>query len=128
VFSGYALLAALVVAAHLLFVVFAVSGGLLALRWPKVALVHLPAVAWAAFVEFSGRICPLTPLENVLRGRARLSPYAGDFIARYVFPVLYPAGLTRELQVLIGAFVIAVNVGAYWWVIRRRRNRGVLKK
>ena len=120
--NTYAALAALVVFAHLAFVVFATVGGVLALRWPRIAWVHLPAAAWAAFVEFSGRLCPLTPLENMLRRRAGLEDYSGDFIANYMFPVLYPAGLTRDVQVAIGCFVIVLNVIAYVYVWRRRRR------
>src|SRR5687767_12756638 len=121
--NTYAALAALVVFAHLAFVVFATLGGMLALRWPRIAWVHLPAAAWAAFVEFSGRLCPLTPLENVLRRRAGLEDYSGDFIANYMFPILYPAGLTREAQVAIGCCVIVMNVIAYVFVWRRRMSR-----
>jgi hypothetical protein len=118
--STYAALAALVVFAHLLFVVFATLGGMLVLRWPRVAWVHLPAAAWAVFVEFSGRLCPLTPLEHALRRRAGLDDYAGDFVANYVFPVLYPDGLTREAQLAIGAFVLVLNAIAYAFVLRNR--------
>lgn len=118
--SPAAILAALVVAVHLAFVVFATLGGLLAVRWPRIAWVHIPCAAWAAFVEFSGRICPLTPLENALRARAGLDDYSGDFVAHYVLPVLYPAGLTRDAQIAIGLFVVALNVVAYGWVLRRR--------
>jgi hypothetical protein len=121
--STYAALAALVVFAHLAFVVFATLGGVLALRWPRIAWVHLPSAAWAVFVEFSGRLCPLTPLENILRRRAGLEDYSGDFIANYMFPVLYPAGLTREAQLAIGCFVIVMNVTAYVFVWRRRVQR-----
>jgi hypothetical protein len=117
------LLAGLVVAAHLAFVVFATAGGLLAVRWPRVAWVHVPAAAWAVYIELSGTLCPLTPIENRLRVQAGLDAYSGDFVARYLFPVLYPAGLTREAQVLIGAVVMAVNVAAYAWVVRRRNTR-----
>ena len=116
-------LAALVVVVHLTFVVFATLGGMLAIRWPRIAWVHLPCAAWAAFVEFSGRICPLTPLENALRRRAGLEYYSGDFVANYIFPVLYPEGLTRDAQLAIGAFVVMLNVVAYAWVLRRRRAR-----
>jgi hypothetical protein len=116
-------LAALVVVAHLLFVVFATIGGVLAVRWPRIAWVHLPCAAWAAFVEFSGRICPLTPLENALRQRAGLDSYSGDFVANYIFPVLYPEGLTRDAQITIGSFVVLLNVTAYAWVFWRRRRR-----
>jgi hypothetical protein len=105
------------------FVVFATLGGMLALRWPRVAWIHLPAAAWAAYVEFSGDVCPLTPLENALRRRAGLEDYSGDFVANYIFPVLYPAGLTREAQVAIGAFVVALNLVAYGFVLRARRTK-----
>jgi hypothetical protein len=117
-----ATLATLVVVVHILFVAFATLGGLLALRWPAIAWVHVPCAAWAAFVEFSGRVCPLTPLENTLRRRAGLEDYSGDFVANYIFPVLYPEGLTRDAQTAIGAFVVALNVFAYGWVIRRHRR------
>jgi hypothetical protein len=121
--SGFELLAALVVATHLAFVVFATLGGLLALRWPRIAWVHLPAAAWAAFVELSSGLCPLTPLENELRTRAGLDYYSGDFVANYIFPVLYPEGLTRDAQIAVGGFVIVMNVVAYGWVVRQQRRR-----
>ena len=116
------LLAALVVVVHLAFVIFATMGGVLAIRWPRIAWAHVPCAAWAAFVEFSGRICPLTPLENMLRRRAGLDYYSGDFVANYIFPVLYPEGLTRDAQNTIGAFVVVMNVIAYAWVLRRRSH------
>ena len=119
----YAVLAAAVVALHLGFVAFAVLGGLAAARWPRVAWVHVPCVIWAIYVELSGTICPLTPLENALRERAGLDLYSGDFIARYVFPVLYPAGLTRSVQIAIGVLVFVVNVAAYGVIVMRPRLR-----
>lgn len=121
--SAYSGLAALVVFVHLVFVVFATLGGMLALRWPRVAWVHVPAAAWAAYVEFAGRPCPLTPLEHALRRRAGLEDYSGDFVANYIFPVLYPAGLTRDAQLVIGALVVAINVVAYAFVVRAWRTR-----
>lgn len=121
----FALLAALVVVAHLVFVVFAALGGALVLRWVRLAWVHLPCVAWAVYVEFSGRICPLTPLEQSLRQRAGLESYSGDFVAHYIFPVLYPEGLTREAQIAIGIGVVALNIAAYAVVLRRRGRAGV---
>lgn len=119
----FAVLAGLVVAFHMLFVVFAAFGGLLALRVPSVALVHVPSAAWAAYVELTGRLCPLTPLENALRQRAGFDAYSGDFVSRYLLPVLYPDGLTRNAQMLIGAFVIAVNVAIYGYLALRRLRR-----
>jgi hypothetical protein len=118
--GGYAVLAGAVVLLHMLFVAFAVSGAVLALRWRWLPWIHLPAVLWAAFIEFSGGICPLTPIENELRAAAGLDYYSGDFIAEYLFPLLYPEGLTRQAQVVIGSLVIAINVAAYGWLFRRR--------
>jgi hypothetical protein len=111
-----------VVIVHVAFVIFVVIGGALALRWPKAAYVHLPAVAWAIYVEWAGVICPLTPIENSLRAAAGLEAYAGDFIAKYVFPVLYPEGLTRNAQLAIGAAVLAINASIYAVVRRQRRS------
>ena len=116
------LLAAAVVLAHLSFVAFVMAGGVLALRWRKVAYLHLAAVAWAVYVEWSGAICPLTPLENSLRAAAGLEAYAGDFVAEYVFPLLYPDGLTRRAQLAIGIVVLAVNSVVYAAVIVRSRR------
>ena len=111
------------VVVHLVFVVFATLGGVLVLRWPRVVWAHLPAAVWAAFIEFSGRVCPLTPLENALRRRAGLEDYSGDFVANYIFPVLYPAGLTREAQLVIGGAVVGMNLVAYAFVLRARRTK-----
>jgi hypothetical protein len=121
--TGFGLLAALIVIIHLLFVVFATVGGMLAVRWPRIAWIHLPAAAWAVFVELSGGICPLTPLEQALRHHAGLPHYSGDFVANYIFPVLYPEGLTRGAQFAIGGFVVATNVIAYAWVFWRRKHQ-----
>ena len=118
--SVYAVGAGLVVLTHLFFVLFVAAGALLSLKWPRVTWVHLPAVAWAAYIEFSGDFCPLTPLENALRARAGLDYYSGDFVARYLFPVLYPGGLTREAQMVIGLVVLLVNVALYIFVYTTR--------
>jgi len=117
----YIWLANLVLLAHLAFVVFVVLGGLLVLRRPKVAWIHLPCAAWAAFVEFAGIVCPLTPLEIRFRLLGGEPGYAGDFIGRYVTAVLYPAGLTRGVQMALGSLVLVVNVVVYWRVVARRR-------
>jgi hypothetical protein len=121
--SLYAALAAAVVIGHVLFIVFATVGGLLVLRLPILAVAHLPAVLWAAFIELTGGICPLTPLENRLRARAGLDTYSGDFIAQYVFPVLYPDGLTRETQMLFGGLVLVINLVVYGALVWRHRQR-----
>ena len=119
----YGLLADLTVLLHAAFILFAVFGGLLAVRWPRIAWLHLPAVAWAAFIEFSGRICPLTPLENHYRELAGESGYTGGFIEHYILPVIYPAGLARNIQLGLGLGVLVVNIVAYGIVIRRSVKR-----
>lgn len=119
----YRLLADLVLLLHLAFVVFVVAGGLLVLKWSRLAWLHLPAVAWGALVEFTGWICPLTPLETSLRAMGGESVSGSDFIGRYLLPVLYPTGLTGDLQVVLGMGVLAVNTALYTWLWRRRKGR-----
>ncbi|EYS97536.1 membrane protein [Cupriavidus sp. SK-4] len=114
-------LADLVVIVHGLFILFVVAGGLLVLRWPRVAWLHLPAAVWGVLIEWSGWICPLTPLENMLRRAAGQAGYSGGFVERYLLPLIYPAGLTPAVQLWLGLVVLVVNVAVYalWW--RRRR-------
>jgi hypothetical protein len=117
---AYRILADLVVGLHALFVVFVILGGLLALRWPWVAAAHLPAAVWGALIELNGWVCPLTPLEKSLRAAAGQAGYQGGFIEHYLLPVLYPAGLTRGVQLVLGSLVIAVNLVVYALLLRRR--------
>ena len=112
-------LAALVVLTHLAFIVFVVAGGLLVWRYPRLAWVHVPAAIWGAWIELTGRICPLTPLENALRVRAGAAGYPGDFLDHYLVSIVYPPGLTREMQAAFGVVAIAVNLVAYGLLVRR---------
>jgi uncharacterized membrane protein YhhN len=121
----YGFLADAVVGVHFLFVLFVVLGGLLVLRWPRVAYLHIPAAIWGAAIEFAGWICPLTPLENWLRRQAGSVGYSGSFIEHYILPILYPSALTREAQLILGFLVIAANLGIYSYVFRTKpRQRG----
>ena len=118
------LLADLVVLVHLAFIVFVVLGGLTVIwrRW--MAWLHLPAAAWGVFIELSGGICPLTPLEQALRDRAGQAGYEGGFVEHYVVALIYPEALTRELQFLLAAIVVVANAAIYAWVVTRvRRGR-----
>lgn len=113
-----------VVVLHLAFIAFVLGGGLLVWRWPRLAWLHVPALLWGVAVEWLTLICPLTPLENALRRAAGGGDYPGGFVERYLLPVLYPAGLTVEIQWLLGAVVLVVNglvYGGLWW--RRWRAR-----
>jgi hypothetical protein len=119
-FMPYHVLADLVLLLHLGFVLFVLLGGLLVLKWPRAMWVHLPAAAWGAVVEFSGWVCPLTPLENWFRAQAGQAGYDGDFLAQHLLPILYPTGLTREVQLVLGISVVVVNGVIYGWLWRRR--------
>ena len=114
-------LADAVLVLHLAFILFAVLGGLLVLRHPRLAWLHLPAVAWGVLIEFAGWICPLTPLENRLRIQGGEAGFSGGFINHYLVPLIYPDGLTRELQWLLGGLVLAINAAIYlrFWLSRR---------
>ena len=117
----YPVLADLVVLVHLGFVVFVVLGGLLVMKWPGLIWFHLAAVFWGIAIELSGWICPLTPLENWLRHKGGEENYQFDFVARYLLPMLYPQGLTRGSQIVLGALALVVNVAIYRWVFRKRK-------
>ena len=117
----------LVLLVHLGFIVFVVLGGLLALRHRWIAYLHIPAALWGAFVEISGRICPLTIWENDLRRGAGEYAYAESFVEHYVVPVIYPAGLTRTVQYAIAGLVIATNVVIYGWLIYRAKRSKMVK-
>jgi uncharacterized protein DUF2784 len=108
---------------HLVFIIFVVLGGWLVAWRPKLIWLHLPVVAWGIWIEFSGSICPLTPFENWLRDRGGETGYSGGFIDHYLTDFIYPHGLTRGMQFLLGAFVIVVNLAAYGFLWYRRRAR-----
>ncbi len=114
------ILADAVLVLHLAFIVFGMLGGLLVRRWPSLAWVHLPVVAWGVAVTVIGGVCPLTPLEKHLRALAGEVPYRGDFISHYLAAVIYPAGLTRATQAALGVLLLVLNVAIYFRLYRRR--------
>ncbi len=111
---------------HFGFILFVLLGGLLVSKWPRIAWLHLPAVLWGALIEFSAGICPLTPLENRLRQAAGEGGYSGGFVERYLLPVIYPADLTRDVQLLLGLLVLVLNLAIYaavFWVRRKKSEK-----
>lgn len=118
----------MVLVVHLAFIAFVLGGGLLALWRPRIAWLHLPAAAWGALIEFAGWTCPLTPLENYFLELAGGVSYRGDFIARYLWPIIYPEGLTPAVQQALGTLVIALNCIIYaavgFGAKRRKTGRG----
>lgn len=117
----YRLAAEGVLLLHLAFIVFALLGAAIAARWRWLVVVHVPAAAWGFFIELTGRVCPLTYAENYLRIRAGQSGYTESFIEHYLLAIIYPAGLTREIQFVLAAVVIVINVAIYGWLITHRR-------
>jgi hypothetical protein len=118
----YAIAADTVMVIHFLFIAFALLGSFLVLwkRW--FIWLHIPALAWGVWIEASGNICPLTPLENHYRELAGQTTYGEGFITHYLTPIIYPAGLTRGTQFVIMGILIAVNFIGYALVIRRNRG------
>ena len=118
----YRVCAEAVLLLHFAFIAFVLLGGLLALRWRWIVAVHLPAAAWGCFVELTGRICPLTYAENYLRNRAGDAGYSQGFIEHYLLPIIYPAGLTQRIQLLLAGIVVLVNALIYACLLLRRRR------
>jgi hypothetical protein len=116
----YQILADLVVIVHLLFIIFALFGGLLLFLRGYLVFIHVPAAIWAALISFKGWICPLTPLENVLRSAAGAEGYTGGFVAHYLIPLIYPVSLTLKIQIIFGIFVVLINIGIYAFVYYKR--------
>jgi len=110
------------VVVHLAFIGFALFGALLAARWRAVIIPHLAAMAWAIFVEMTGSVCPLTPLENQWRIEAGLAGYPDGFVDHYLLPGVYPAGLTPNVRQLLAVAVVVVNVVLYGWLLNRIRS------
>lgn len=116
----YRYLADLVLVLHFAFVVFVVLGALLVVRWQRLAWIHVPLALWGAVVEFTGWMCPLTPLEHWLRLKAGMAVEKIGFVEQYLVPLLYPTPLTRPMQMVLGAIVLGVNLVIYGWVVKRR--------
>ncbi|MDI6852719.1 MAG: DUF2784 domain-containing protein [Deltaproteobacteria bacterium] len=123
----YQTLANFVIIAHFAFVLFVIFGGVLVLKWRSLAWIHIPAFLWGALAELAGWVCPLTPLEIWLREKGGGLAYRTDFIEYYVLPLLYPAALTRNLQIFLGFLVLSVNLGLYAWTLwktEQHKRRG----
>jgi hypothetical protein len=119
---AYRILADLILVLHLGFIVFVMAGGFLVLRRRRVAWIHVPAVVWAVLIEFMGWLCPLTPLEIWARTQAGETGYSGGFVEHYLLPVVYPASLTHEVQIALGAGVLLANALIYAWITVRLRR------
>jgi len=115
----YQFLTDFVVVIHFAFVLFVVLGALLAVKYRWLIFLHVPAAVWGALIEFKGWLCPLTPLENLFRQAGGRVGYADSFIEHYLTPIIYPAGLTRGLQIIFGLSVVVINTAIYTWLLLR---------
>jgi len=118
----FPILADIVVLVHFTFILFAVLGGFLVLRWKWISWIHIPCFLWAGLIELKGWICPLTPLEKILRERGGEIIYRTGFIEHYILPLLYPSFLTRQIQIVLGLFVLGINFGIYGWILACKRR------
>lgn len=119
----YSCLADIVVIVHFGFILFVILGGIAVYFWKKLIWLHLAALGWGICIEFSGWICPLTPLENTLRSLSLQAGYEGGFIEHYLIPIIYPEGLTRDIQIMLGTLVLVLNLTVYFVLfIRRKKN------
>lgn len=116
----YWIAANLLVVVHLGFICFVLIGGFLVFRWRRLVFLHIPAVVWGALIEYQGWLCPLTPWEQQLRQAGGMAGYSGGFIEHYLLPVLYPAYVSRDVQLILGTFVIVLNLAIYGWMIMQR--------
>jgi len=120
----YSIAADALVILHLAFIVFVMLGGLLLLKWRRLSYLHLPAVVWGTLVELRGWLCPLTPLEQHFRTLAGETGYSGGFIQHYLLPLIYPAGLTREVQTILAICLISSNLVIYTVIyVKYRRDK-----
>ena len=118
----YSMAADGVVVIHLGFILFVFLGALTLFRWPWMIWIHVPAAVWGGLVELLGAPCPLTPLENHLRRAGNAEAYGGGFIDHYIMPIVYPPGLTRETQVVLGVFILVLNFAIYYKFVTRKRE------
>ena len=118
----YKFLADLVLLFHFTFILFVVFGGFTVLKWRRIIYYHIPTALWGAIIEISGWVCPLTPLEIELRVRAGSGFYTGSFINHYLTPIIYPPGLTQQLQYYLAAGVIIINAAAYYLIWKKLRE------
>lgn len=113
----------LIVILHFLFIVFVVFGGILCFHSIKWVWIHVPALIWGIFIELTGGVCPLTPLENFLRDNKSGTGYEEGFIGHYLLSIIYPDGLTRNIRIFLGFSLLAFNLLVYWAVFIRKNRK-----
>ena len=122
--SVFEIFATLALLLHFSFILFVIFGAALILKFKKIIYVHIPAVAWGAYIELSHSICPLTHLENYFLKKAGKDQYSVDFIENYIFKIIYPPALNYEIQTYLGVILIFVNLVIYYYIVKKIRTGG----
>ena len=122
--SIFEIFATLALILHFSFILFVIFGAILILKFKKIIYLHIPAVAWGAYIELSHSICPLTHLENFFLKKAGKDQYSVDFIENYIFKIIYPPALNYEIQTYLGVILIFVNLLIYYYIVKKIRTGG----
>ena len=107
---------------HFAFILFVVFGALLFFVTTKIIFIHLPALVWGSYIELTNSICPLTYLENWFLHKANLTTYSEGFIQNYLMPIVYPASLTKDLQIYLGIALIVINIVFYAFIFNKLKK------
>jgi len=108
---------------HFLFIVYVILGGLFFFIKPWTIYFHIPAFLYGLYVEFTQSICPLTYLENFFLSKANLTTYSISFIQKYLYVIIYPINLTKELQITLGISLIVINIIIYAIIYAKSSGR-----
>ena len=122
--NAFEIFATLALLLHFSFILFVIFGAILILKFKKIIYLHIPAVAWGAYIELSHSICPLTHLENFFLKKAGKDQYSVDFIENYIFKIIYPPALNYEIQTYLGVILIFVNLLIYYYIVKKIRTGG----
>ena len=122
----YELFANLTLITHLIFILFVIFGGLLFFIFSKVFYIHLPALLWGIYIELTNSVCPLTYLENWFLNKGDLATYSNGFINNYLYPIIYPEGLTNNIQIYLGITLIVINILIYGFIFKNFQRRKLL--
>jgi Protein of Unknown function (DUF2784) len=128
----YRILVAAVVSLHFAFIGYVVTGGFLALRWPRTMWLHIPAVMWGIAIGARRVDCPLTWAERWARQHAGMAPLPpAGFISHYITGVIVPASWIGGVELATLA-VVLISWAA--WALHfgrdtgwRRRDRAVTR-
>jgi hypothetical protein len=119
----YELGADLTLIAHFSFIIFVVFGALLFIVSTKIIYLHVPALIWGIYLEFTHSVCPLTYLENWFLNKAKLTTYSEGFIQNYLVSIVYPTNLSADLQIYLGIAIIVVNMIIYGFIISKLKKK-----